>query len=114
MYISVHGRSNCPEVGRPVRRMTSVTQNEADEVTRARTRMVVVEMGRERHFLPPQLKLERCNHGFTPNGAKCMTDGGDHPVMKSIILAPRTDAGLSGRGSGWYGAVTAVRATVIK
>ena len=47
------------------------------------------------------------------NGAKCMPDGGGCPVTKSIVLAPWTGPGLSGRGSGWYGAIIAVRATVI-
>ena len=94
--------------------MTSVTEEEADEVTRARTRVLVVEMGRKRQFPHPQLKLERCSHGFTPSGTKCMTDGRDCPVMKSIILAPWTGPGLSGRGSGWYGTIIAVRAIVRK
>lgn len=52
------GQSNGPKVGRPVRRLTSVTQNEADEVTKPRTRMVLVGMQREKQLLHPLLKPE--------------------------------------------------------
>lgn len=77
-------------------------------MTKAKTRMVIVEMEREQQFLHPLLKLKSCNHGYDPFGAKCMTDSGGIVLMKSTILAPRTAPRMSGRGSRWYGTTVAV------
>lgn len=68
-----HGPSNSPEIQRPGRRLTPVTQNEVDKLTRARTRMVTVEMEREKQMLHLLLKWKNVAMDFTLHGAKCKT-----------------------------------------